>query len=169
MTGNKKASTASLKQVVELLQHELTLCQELLTILQREFDVLKRRGEVSEFDAVIQQKQECAAQLEKNELELFRIITADGFSQSKQGLQDFLDSIDVASDSHNIKPTWVELRTRIVECQRQNQVNGRILNISLINTQQALNLLCGRDISPPVYDNQGKATDKDSNHSIAIA
>ena len=165
----KKASTVSLKHVSELIQQELKLCQSLHDILLAEFAALKQRDDAASLDKVIQEKLECTLALEKNENDLFRIITAEGFTQSKQGLQDFLDSIESDSDTFNIKPAWLELRAMVVNCQRQNQVNGRILNISMINTQQALNLLSGREHNPPTYDNQGKTRDKDSSESIAVA
>lgn len=169
MSNKIQASPESLQQISELLRHELALCQVLHQALLAEFEALKKRDDVSEFAEVIEQKHACVAQLETNEKGLFTLISAAGFDQTKQGLQAFLDSIDSRHDAFAIKPAWTELRTLIVECQRQNQVNGRILNISLINTQQALNLLSGRDANPSVYDNHGKTSDKDPNQSIAVA
>jgi flagellar biosynthesis/type III secretory pathway chaperone len=162
------ASHNSLKIIADLLQEEHGLCQQLLQALNAEFDALKQR-DADLFNQVLTKKQAATAQLEQNETALFEILQVEGFSQSKDGLETFFSSLDDKSDQFGILHTWNELRKLIVECQNQNQINGRILNISLVNIQQALNLLNGRDANPGLYNDTGKSDDSDSNQSLAIA
>ena len=161
-------TTAGLENIATLLKLEHSLCQQLHQALVAEYDALKQRDHES-FDEIVLKKQEYASKLDDNEKALFDVLASEGFGHSQEGLQAFMDSLTDKPDPHDIKTIWSELHPVLQECQKQNQVNGRILNLSLINVQQAVNLLKGQSGNSGMYNNSGKVDGQDDNHSIAIA
>jgi flagella synthesis protein FlgN len=158
----------SSQQIAQRLDQESQLCTRLLSALNAEHEALKLR-DTSALDRAVQDKEACVSELEQNELALFQILSHCGFSNDTNGFQQYLDSLSGNDDPYNIRSRWKTLSGQIAECRQLNQVNGRILNASLANTQQLLNLLNGREPDVGTYKPSGKTDDGDNNHSLAIA
>lgn len=156
------------QQMGALLEQESQLCTRLLSALNAELEALKLR-DTSALEHAVEDKQGCVSALELNEQALFQLLSHSGFSGDANGFQQFLDSLAASGDPCNIRNQWEILNGKIAQCRDLNQVNGRILNVSMANTQQVLNLLNGRDPVTSSYNHSGKADDNDSNHSLAIA
>lgn len=52
------------------------------------------------------------------------------------------------------------LREQLVDCYRLNSANGQLINAKHHLMQQALAVLRGEDIAPPVYDPHGQSTSR---------
>jgi flagellar biosynthesis/type III secretory pathway chaperone len=161
-------STGLQEKVVGQLTQESNLCRELLTALSDERTALERR-DFDAFSQSVQTKQACAAGLEHSEQKLFHLMAGAGFSENRDGFMNFLESLDPGSDRSGIHDTWNQLHLLMTDCQKQNRINGQIINASMHNTQQALDILNGRDLHASTYDQSGKTSDNGDNASLVVA
>lgn len=156
------------QKIAKLLRQETALCSALITALNEERHALEKR-DFDAFNQSVQDKQQCATDLDAVEKVLFQLLATAGFSENRSGFHQFLEVLQSEEDPLAIHALWDELHMLMTDCRKQNQINGQIINVSMVATQQTLNILNGRDLHSTTYDQSGKPTDIDGNHKLAIA
>lgn len=138
------------------LKQELALLGQLEAVLAQEFTALEQKN-TDEVTKNSNKKQELVAQLEQQGQERLGILQQAGVASGKEGLDEILRS----ESSGELKSLWGELETTLLRCQKQNQVNGILLEKGRQQTQQMLNILlnegeAGQDDG--IYDASGNST-----------
>jgi len=151
----------------DLLKQALESVEQLHRALREEHTALTSNN-LPAFEASIQKKIAHTSYLESIEQEIFSLLHNVGYSWDKSGLTNYVETLNSPAEKRSILRHWEKLRDAILQCQTQNQVNGRILNIASLNIRQALEVLTGHK-SGNTYSADGKAKDGGSNDKIAIA
>lgn len=66
-------------------------------------------------------------------------------------------------------PGWQQLTREFVECQKANEINGRMINRSKQTLTHLLNLVRGQVAAPSLYTQKGATTNYSSSHTVAKA
>ena len=125
-----------------LTEEHLARTRELLAILQREHAALLA-GDLEQIEAVVQAKQAAIGKLET--------VTRD-VAQAAPGSE------------HRR-----QLEALAVECRRQNEINGGMVEASLRHTQRVLTLLRGQALDNDLYSRAGNALPGDHARPLAKA
>lgn len=125
-------------ELTELLQHQDSLLDNLLTLLEEEFTLLKQRQALSLPD-LASKKQQLLEQLQHND-----------------------QTIGQHPDQEQLRGLLAEQKTQLVEklrhCQERNEVNGKLLAMSLASNRRLAGVLNQiRDRNSMTYDNKGSA------------
>ena len=153
--------------IKQLLKQALECVARLHNALREEHAALTSNN-LTAFEISVEQKLQHTSELEQVEQQLFSLLRNAGYRWDKQGLTDYVASLSSPSERKTILRSWGNLRQAIVECQQQNQINGRVLNLASVNIRQALNILTGQDSQSKTYSADGKP-DKDGKTAIAVA
>lgn len=66
-------------------------------------------------------------------------------------------------------PSWQKLTAEFVECQKANEINGRMINRSKQTLTHLLNIVRGQVAAPSLYTQKGATTNHNSSHTVAKA
>ena len=156
------------KQIVDLFQQQFKATRLLLKTLTKEYDCLSA-NDITELEGIIASKQQCALELEKHENTLFSLLAKANYLPTNQGLKTFLQDTHSEPNHTALHNAWNVLLKTTLECNNQNVINARIINVASINIKQALNILSGRDIDNELYEKSGKTTDGGNSKSFTVA
>lgn len=122
--------------LTELLQHQDTLLNQMMTLLDEEFSLLKQRQALSLPD-ISSKKQQLLEQLQQND-----------------------ERIGKHPDHHQLDHQFAELKEQLVDklrqCQERNEVNGKLLELSLASNRRLAGVLTQiRDRNSMTYDSKG--------------
>ena len=151
----------------DLLKQALESVEHLHRALREEHTALTSNN-LPGFEAAIQKKVAHTSTLENLEKNIFSLLRNAGYSWDKSGLNDYVETLDSPAEKRSILRQWEKLRDAIIQCQTQNHINGRILNIASLNIRQALEVLTGQK-SGNTYSADGKPQEGGNNDKIAIA
>jgi len=151
----------------DLLKQAQEAVEQLIRALREEYAALTSNN-LPGFEAAIHKKIACTSQLELIEQNLFSLLRNAGYSFDKAGLTAYVETLNSPAEKRAILHHWQQLHDAIAQCQNQNQVNGRILNIASLNIRQALEVLTGQK-SGNTYSANGKPKDGGKGDKIAIA
>lgn len=135
-------STQQQSRINELLQQEIRLSQQLLEILQSENQALQS----NDHDAIqqlIPNKQQAIDSLESLVQQRQSLLKDAGFSADKKGMDSFIRQCGGISRGL-LEQYRHQLITVASSCQRQNEINGIIINASSRYTKNALSILKGQ-------------------------
>ena len=144
-------------QLGAILAEETEAAHQLLVVLRREREALTLRA-LDEIRAMAERKQSCIERLEdlaSRQNSLFRRIGIDPgdaelpVSLRNMGLQSVADQ-------------WNAVRQLLKDCQKENQVNGGIIEMSRRFAQQVLNTLKGATSEGRLYGPTGDAKSESS-------
>ncbi len=152
-------SSASL---LEIMQCEIEHCTQLLQVLHREHT------------AVTNNAPELLEQAAQEKLHWLRQVEALADARI-EGMR----AAGVAGDPQNAAPgltahpdvvaRWQQVQRILVECRRQNQINGSVIELSRRHTLRALSLLRGQSADQTVYSASGETSGPLPPHMLATA
>ncbi len=146
--------TAPYQSFLQLLQQEQAAVQQLLATLQQEHQALGAR-DVDAIDQAVAAKEQQLAQLGQLAQQRNQLLEQAGVSADKEGFSQFIAS----EPSGKLKQRWDELETLLRECQRQNQINGSLLETGRQVSQELLSILTGQDFGKnELYNQRGRTS-----------
>ena len=154
--------------VAELLLSAIAHINSLHESLQDEHQALSSNNLMA-FERSVESKISRTSDLESIEKSLFSILNNAGFKMTKKGIADYISTLNKVSDRKKMSLLWQKMASALQECQQQNQVNGRILNMASVNIRQALDVLTGKRGNSKTYSSSGKQSKGDNSNSIAVA
>jgi flagellar biosynthesis/type III secretory pathway chaperone len=125
--------------IKQLLAEELAALRNFVDILAKEQDALKAGG-ADRLPEISQSKIELASKLSSILRQRESALAALGFGPGKIGMASWLDALD-ASSKLPFAASWAQLLTLAETCQREHALNGKLIAIQLVQTQQALTAL----------------------------
>ncbi len=133
-----------------ILQQELGQLAQLESVLGLENEALKQR----DTDAIAKNssdKQSLISSIESLGRQRLALLQAAGKGTDKDSVLAFVNA------EPKLQEQWGELEAILLRCQKQNQVNGMVLEKSRQQTQQILGILLGQDSrkDTQLYDAKG--------------
>ena len=147
-----------------LLNGEIETLSGLLDILQREYGALKT-NDLAAIEHAITHKQQQLAQVQACEQRRHALLQAAGFSLDKQGMSNYLRN---AAHAPSVQP-WQLLLKLSSQCQKQNQINGGLVDISRRHAQHVVAILRGQTPEPDLYGPAGETRSAGTTQTLATA
>jgi flagellar biosynthesis/type III secretory pathway chaperone len=139
-----------MKSLNALLEGERSATVRLLDALREEHQALMRR-DMTALDHAVNKKSQQVAELEILGRERDAALNATGHTAGREGIESWLSH----QPNGAAKKLWQELQNLLLRCQRQNLINGGIVETSRRYTQRALSLLQGQSAEPALYGPSG--------------
>lgn len=147
-------TAAQQQAMLALLGQEQLAVEELITVLQQEHDALGRRV-AEDVTQAVAAKEKALFALHQLAQQRAQLMQQAGLNTDKEGFNSFITS----DTSGQLEQRWAELEERLRECQRQNQINGSLLESGRQATQEVLSILTGRDFSQnELYNQKGRTS-----------
>jgi flagellar biosynthesis/type III secretory pathway chaperone len=156
------------KELTELFFLQLQTTRRLFDILRCEYQILSDNN-VTELENIVRQKQQCATDLSNNEQRIFELIRKENYSPNNNGLKTLLQHTQAAPHYHRLHAAWSELIKTTVQCNNQNHINARVINLASLSVRQALNLLSGHNESTELYNQDGKTSEGPGVGRVTVA
>lgn len=124
-----------------ILVRQINATRTLLNMLVEENSALTDEN----FEAIKQisaSKHQEIIKLATLDKELDTLLQASACLSNKEGIESYIKRLDTGNSSHS-KKSLNELRSLGEKCQRQNNINGHIINASYHVTQRVLSILHG--------------------------
>ena len=137
----------------EILQDELGQMTRLEVVLGLEYEALQQRDS----DALIkntQEKQQLITAIESRGRERLELLQGAGYGIDKEAVLGFIDA------EPQLRRRWDELEVVLLRCQKQNQVNGILLEKDKQLTKQLMGILLGEGSrkNTELYDAKGSTS-----------
>ena len=155
-------------EILNVFATQMHATKDLHATLEQEYKILNA-NDVTAFENIVKQKQLCAAKLEQNEKLLFTILAKHGFNNNNEGLKQLLAQTENDSAFRSLHESWSELLKSTLECNQQNIINARVINLASVNVRRTLKILNGQSDHAETYAQDGKSVDGSGNQSITIA
>lgn len=150
--------------LLEILQREVESGTQLLQVLHREHAALTANTpDILEHAA--RDKLHCLKQVEAIAAERTELLRAAGVIARAQDAAAYLS----AAPDTRLAMRWQQGQRILVECRRQNQINGSVIELSRRHTLRALSLLRGQAHDQPVYSASGETCALPPSQSLATA
>ena len=155
-------------KLVQLLQQEVECTRNLMQSLQIENEALSQH-QTSTLEEVIQDKQESIKQLEL--ISHRRVSLLKSLSTQDAANDSYFDRGDypVNKNDTQLVSLWKELMLLAEQCQKQNRINGSIVELGYQQSTYALDILRGTPNKSDVYDNTGQTTKDNPSNPITRA
>ena len=141
-------------KAAEILNLYIRQSHELLNALRAEYASF-RANDISGFEAATSLKLDLSATIQTTERQLYQTLEQDGYPADQAGLNQYVDGL-------GLQNKYKILMATSKDCQKQNQINARMVNLATVQTQQFLNLLQGREPGTSLYSAAGKLVDNSS-------
>ena len=151
------------EQLEHLLKREAECVEALALTLVQEYETLKRH-DADNLDKVVGLKEQQLNEMNTLAAERAALLQQAGFSADKSGFTTALE----ADTTGTLRSLWQNVEEGLEKCQQQNQLNGKLLDVSKQQTQELLSLLLGKESSGSgLYDQRGN-TSTSYNRSTSI-
>jgi flagellar biosynthesis/type III secretory pathway chaperone len=156
---------SSLAHLRTVLQREVDHAVALLEILQREYLLLTSRDS-SVLEEFVKEKQKYIIALQDAGKEREQILQSAEVSLGMADIEKYIDRYTPA-----LRPQFHELRktlhTLAKQLRRQNEINGRVIELRRHYTERALAILQSRGSDTELYDPTAKTSHTTRSHSLA--
>ncbi len=157
-------SYESQQRIHELIREEIALSVQLREALQKEYQVLSTNDDES-IRLLAEHKQQIIGSLESLNRQRGAELDKAGYQSNRFGMNTFIKQC-----GKTLIEDWQNLINIISECNRQNDVNGIIINASSRHTALALSLLKGQqDGDNPRYGPNGESPNDTYSNPLAKA
>jgi flagella synthesis protein FlgN len=138
------------KQIEQQLEGDIAACRSLISLLNQEQEALKSR-DVEALAAVIDNKVLPLTRLEESANTRTQWANITEPEKASTIWQELLESLN----QQKLKDDWAELKTLTLECQKKNEINGKILVRNQQVYARLMDLLRGQSASPNLYSSKG--------------
>ena len=155
-------------ELVQLLQQEVECTRNLMQSLEIENEALSEHR-TSALEEIIQDKQESIQQLEIIGNKRMKLI--ESFSDQTAANDPLFNSstAPINNDDSQLVGLWKELMLLAERCQKQNRINGSIVELGYKQSTYALDILRGTPSKSDLYDNTGQTTKSSPSKPITRA
>lgn len=156
----KSATQTAPSPLLEILQREIEHGTQLLHVLHREHAALTSNAP-DMLEQAAHDKLLCLKQVEANAAARAEALQAAGAPARAAG--DYLR----AHPDMRLGACWQQGQRILIECRRQNQINGSVIELSRRHTLRTLALLRGQSPDQPVYSASGETFAPPPSQSLA--
>lgn len=149
----------------QMIAQDFAAVSQLKQLLVQERSLLEQRKQ-NELQAIIDQKIALVDQLNTNAKQRQQILNTLGLPTNANGWDLFLQR-NVATQP--LRDDWKIVVSEFEECQKMNDINGKMVARSQQTLNHLLGLLRGKGASPSLYNAQGAKTQYSSSYTVAKA
>ncbi|MCP3851982.1 MAG: flagellar protein FlgN [Gammaproteobacteria bacterium] len=126
--------------LMAILKNELQSLKQVIFLLQTEHTAILER-DIKSIDQLLDRKLMLLSQLEQLDKQRQNFFEQQsGITYSNTNFSYFIQQ----HPSEDIKSMWLSIKSKLPECKKQNEINGRMIDIQKENNDQILQLLTGR-------------------------
>ena len=157
-------STTHQKIISTLIEQDLDTTEKLKNILEQEGEALKQRNhqQVSE---LIEPKSQYLNALEISSQKRCKILEISKLPPTNKGWGKLLDTLG----SEALIEQWQTLQQAFADCQRLNEVNGKIIGRSRHIFNRLLTIFRGQVETPTLYNQTGNTQNHGGNRTLIKA
>ncbi len=149
--------TDSLKDIISLFEHEISLSTALLETMKNEKTALSNNN-LHEFETAITEKQKLIDEVELTEKKIVELLKRHGLSIDKQHISKLLTHCN-SKEKACLTKLLDKLKYIATQCYEQNLVNSKVISTSHNNIEKIISILRGQTTGESnVYDFSGKST-----------
>lgn len=153
-------------QLRRLIDEAVQACRELSSALDDETTALAAR-DTTALEAAVAAKRQMVVALDRCNASRVALLESHGFGGDLDGMEQCLRSCD---QDGRIRASWKSLLSLLEVCQRQNIVNGGVVEVNQRQVERALSILSGNDIHhTELYDPKGRSTFTPARRHLAQA
>jgi len=149
----------------DMLVQDSAAVQKLKKLLLQERELLEQRTPEG-LQEIIPQKDQQLETLTFNAKQREQLLRAAGLATTLAGWEQLLLRDPT---THILVAKWQLLTSEFVECQKANEINGRMINRSKQTLTNLLNLIRGQVSMPSLYTQKGSTTNHNSSNSLVKA
>jgi flagella synthesis protein FlgN len=151
--------------VQQMIAQDMNATEQLKSLLLQERELLEKR-EHDGLPAIIDQKDQLLDALAQNARQRQQLLQNLGLKATAQSWEELLVAHTALSP---LRDSWKALTQAFGECQRLNEVNGKMIARSKQTLGNLLNILRGQVAAPQLYTQSGSTTGNVSSHTLAKA
>jgi len=156
----------SAPQLNTLLQQQIEISGRFLDLILQERTFLAE-NRIDEFTQLTPNKLGIIDELTKKDIEIMALLQQIGAENPTQHNSDLLKSLD-PDNQFQLQSLWDAVKLTAEKCQRENQINAKIVDTCQAQTEQVLDILLGRNSKDQTYEASGK-TSRQTGSTIAKA
>lgn len=149
----------------QMLAQDSAALSQLKQLLTRERELLEQRKQEG-LQEIIEQKAAVVDHLNNSSKIRNQILNTLGLATNASGWDTFLQRNTATLP---LRDDWKNLVNDFEECQKMNDVNGKMIARSQQTLNHLLNLLRGKVAAPSLYTAQGTQTQYTSSYTVAKA
>ena len=151
--------------VRDMLAQDTDSINQLKLLLLQERRQLEQR-ELEGMQELVARKDQLLEILAFNAKQRTQLMQAAGIEQTFTGWEQLLLR---DPSTRGLIPSWQLLTNEFIECQKANEVNGKMINRSKQTLTHLLNLIRGQVAAPSLYTQKGSTTNNSSSHTVVKA
>ncbi len=151
--------------VQQMIAQDMASTEQLKNLLLQERELLEKR-EHDNLPSIIDQKDQLLDALAQNARQRQQLLQNLGLKTNAQSWEDLLSAHTALAP---LRESWKALTDAFSECQRLNDVNGKMIARSKQTLGNLLNILRGQVAAPQLYTQSGATTGNVSSHTLAKA
>jgi flagella synthesis protein FlgN len=149
----------------EMLAQDSAAVKQLQSLLIRERELLEQR-QLEGMQEIVAQKDQLLETLGFNAKQREQLLRAAGLETTLAGWEKLLLR---HPSTLSLIPGWQVLTAEFIECQKANEINGRMINRSKQTLTHLLNLIRGQVAAPSLYTQKGSTTNQSMSHTVVKA
>src|SRR6187431_1280411 len=149
----------------QMIAQDSTAIAQLKQLLAHEREQLEQRKQ-DELPRIVEQKAALLDQLNNSAEQRQRILATLGLPTNAQGWDLFLQRNTATLP---LRDDWKLLVSDFEDCQKMNDINGKMISRSQQTLNHLLGLLRGKVAAPSLYTAQGTKTQHTSSYTVAKA
>ena len=158
---------ATIQTVHQLLENSIRITDELLSLLEQERSHLQQRNH-SAMPPLLEQKQQLMSQLEQG-AELRQQWLAHTPQQAEQTQEERWSTLLTQLGGPTLGKLWETFKDKLVACQQDNEVNGKMIGRGQQSIRQLLTLLKGQIETPTLYNQSGNTQSHNLSQTVVKA
>jgi len=140
------------QEIEAIINQELDCINKLLPLFSEEHDAIKS-SDTDKLNASLEAKKPLIMQLQVLDQQRSHVLTCNGITPTQKAFNELIGRVN--SDSLN--QSWSSLRSKLGECKKSNELNGRLIHMRKNNNDGILKILLGnRQTSSETYSAAGK-------------
>ena len=141
------------KKLIPLLNEISSYLNQLLNALLNEYDALSTNN-IKLIENIAKEKIILMEQLEDLDKEKKILLEKSGLDISSSSIEEFI-SKSSSPRAPIMKNIWEKISTLTKECEKQNNINGIVIESNKKHTENALSILQGKQQDTELYSEKG--------------
>ena len=160
-------NTVTSKNILPLLQEISSYLQQLLDALHSEHAALSK-NDLKAVQSISEEKILLMEHLEDLNKERRTLLENAGLDITSTGIGDFLQN-SKSPRAPLIKSLWKEISNLSNQCDKQNNINGIVIESNKRHTENALSILQGKQQNTELYSKKGESIKASHNQTLLRA
>ena len=160
-------NTVTSKNILPLLQEISNYLQQLLDALHNEHKALSE-NDLKAVQIISEEKILLMEHLEDLNKERRTLLEQAGLDITSTGIEDFLQN-SKSPRAPLIKSLWEDISNLSSQCDKQNNINGIIIESNKRHTENALSILQGKQQNTELYSKKGESIKASHNQTLLRA